>query len=64
MCASGVGRKFEVKWNGVLYLCLHLKKKVWRGAKKSPPKTSVPTPMCAKCKFSFVALGELTRKIF
>lgn len=78
MCASGVGRKFEVKWNGVgeldlseilkakkgLYLCLHLKKKVWRGAKKSPPKTSVPTPMCARCKFSFVALGELTRKIF
>lgn len=78
MCASGVGRKFEVKWNGVGELDLSeilkaknrvifvstFEKKVWRGAKKSPPKTSVPTPMCARCKFSFVALGELTRKIF
>lgn len=80
MCASGVGRKFEEKWNGVgeldLSEILKAKKRVifvstfekkgleGGGAKKSPPKTSVPTPMCAKCKFSFVALGELTRKIF
>lgn len=66
MCASGVGRKFEVRWNGLESLTYRKackpKKVIVVSKFETPPPP--PTPMYAKYNFSLVALGELATKIF